>query len=46
MRLKASDVRAWQNALIKRDMQPTYKKSINNQLSALTFNYATQIFMT
>ena len=37
--IKASDVRAWQNALIKKGYAATYLKSINNQLAAL-FNYA------
>lgn len=41
--IKASDVRAWQNALIKKGYAATYLKSINNQLAAL-FNYATRYY--
>lgn len=41
--IKTSDVRAWQNALIKKGYAPTYLKSINNQLAAL-FNYAVKYY--
>ena len=37
--IKASDVRAWQNALMKKGYSQTYLKTVNNQLSAI-FNYA------
>ena len=37
--IKTSDIRAWQNELIKQGYAPTYLRSINNQLAAL-FNYA------
>ena len=32
--IKTSDIRAWQNELIKQGYAPTYLKSINNQLAA------------
>lgn len=38
--IQTSDIRAWQNELIKKGYAPTYLKSINNQLAAL-FNYVT-----
>ena len=41
--IKASDIRAWQNELIKQGYAPTYLKSINNQLAAL-FNYAVRYY--
>jgi len=37
--ITASDVRQWQNTLIKENYKNTYIKTINNQLSAI-FNYA------
>ena len=40
--IKASDVRAWQNALMKKGYSQTYLKTVNNQLSAI-FNYAVNI---
>lgn len=33
--IQTSDIRAWQNELIKKGYAPTYLKSINNQLAAL-----------
>jgi integrase len=41
--IKTSDIREWQNALIKKGYAPTYLKSINNQLAAL-FNYAVRYY--
>lgn len=41
--IKASDIRAWQNALIKKGYSETYLKTVNNQLSAI-FNYAVQYY--
>lgn len=41
--IKASDIRNWQNRLIKQGYAPTYLKSINNQLSAL-FNFAVRYY--
>ena len=41
--IKTSDIRAWQNKLIKQGYAPTYLKSINNQLAAL-FNYAVRYY--
>ena len=41
--IKTSDIRAWQNELIKQWYAPTYLKSINNQLAAL-FNYAVRYY--
>ena len=41
--IKTSDIRAWQNELIKQVYAPTYLKSINNQLAAL-FNYAVRYY--
>ena len=41
--IKTSDIRAWQNELIKQGYAPTYLKSINNQLAAL-FNYAVRYY--
>ena len=41
--IKNSDIRAWQNELIKQEYAPTYLKSINNQLAAL-FNYAVRYY--
>ena len=41
--IKTSDIRAWQNELIKQGYAPTYLKSINNQLAAL-FNYVVRYY--
>ena len=41
--IKTSDIRAWQNELIKQGYAPTYLRSINNQLAAL-FNYAVRYY--
>lgn len=41
--IKTSDIRAWQNELIKQGYAPTCLKSINNQLAAL-FNYAVRYY--
>lgn len=41
--IKASDIRAWQNALMKRGYSETYLKTVNNQLSAI-FNYAVRYY--
>lgn len=41
--IKASDVRAWQNELMRKGYAPTYLKAINNQLSAI-FNYAVRYY--
>lgn len=41
--IKTSDIRDWQNELIKQGYAPTYLKSINNQLAAL-FNYAVRYY--
>ena len=41
--IKTSDIRAWQNELIKQGYAPTYLKSINNQLASL-FNYAVRYY--
>lgn len=41
--IQISDIRAWQNELIKKGYAPTYLKSINNQLAAL-FNYAVRYY--
>lgn len=41
--IKTSDIRVWQNELIKQGYAPTYLKSINNQLAAL-FNYAVRYY--
>ena len=41
--IKTSDIRAWQNELIKQGYAPTYLKSINNQLAEL-FNYAVRYY--
>ena len=43
LKIKASDIRAWQNALIKKEYSETYLKTVNNQLSAI-FNYAVQYY--
>ncbi len=41
--IKASDIRAWQNALMKKEYSETYLKTVNNQLSAI-FNYAVRYY--
>lgn len=41
--IKASDIRIWQNILIKQGFAPTYLKSINNQLNAI-FNFAVRYY--
>lgn len=41
--IQTSDIRAWQNELIKKGYAPTYLKSINNQLAAI-FNYAVRYY--
>ena len=37
--IKPTDIRKWQNEMIKQDFAPTYLRTINNQLSAI-FNFA------
>lgn len=41
--IKASDIRAWQNELIKSKYSATYLKTVNNQLAAI-FNYAVRYY--
>ena len=41
--IKASDVRAWQNALMKKGYSQTYLKTLHNQLSAI-FNHAVRYY--
>ena len=41
--IKTSDVRAWQNALMKKRYSQTYLKTVNNQLEAI-FNYAIRYY--
>lgn len=41
--IKTSDIRAWQNALMKKGYSPTYLKTVNNQLAAI-FNYAVRYY--
>lgn len=41
--IKASDIRAWQNMLMKKGYSETYLKTVNNQLSAI-FNYAVRYY--
>lgn len=41
--IKASNIRIWQNTLIKQGFAPTYLKSINNQLNAI-FNFAVRYY--
>lgn len=41
--IKASDIRIWQNILIKQGFAPTYLKNINNQLNAI-FNFAVRYY--
>lgn len=41
--IKASDIRTWQNELMKQGYKETYLKTVNNQLSAV-FNYAMRYY--
>ena len=41
--IKTSDIRAWQNALMKKGYSETYLKTVNNQLAAI-FNYAVRYY--
>lgn len=41
--IKTSDIRIWQNELIKEGYSPTYLKTINNQLNAI-FNFAVKYY--
>lgn len=41
--IKPTDIRKWQNALIKKGYAETYLKTINNQLTAI-FNYAMRYY--
>ena len=41
--IKASDIRTWQNTLIKQGYAPTYLKNIHNQLNAI-FNFAVRYY--
>ena len=41
--IKASDIRTWQNTLIKQGYAPTYLKNINNQINAI-FNFAVRYY--
>lgn len=41
--IRASDIRNWQNALMKKGYSQTYLKTIHNQLSAI-FNYAVKYY--
>lgn len=41
--IKPTDIREWQNSLIKQGYKETYLKTINNQLNAL-FNYAVRYY--
>lgn len=41
--IKATDIRSWQNDLIKQDYSPTYLRTIHSQLSAI-FNYAVKYY--
>lgn len=41
--IKATDVRKWQNVMMKKGYKPTYLRTINNQLSAL-FNFAVKYY--
>lgn len=42
-KIKPSDIRTWQNSLIKQGYSATYLKTINNQLNAI-FNYAVKYY--
>ena len=41
--ITVSDIRAWQNELMKEDYSQTYLKTVNNQLTAI-FNYAVKYY--
>ena len=41
--IKATDIREWQNQLMKQGYKETYLKTINNQLTAI-FNYAVRYY--
>lgn len=41
--IKATDIRKWQNELIKKGYSQTYLKTVNNQLCAI-FNYAVKYY--
>lgn len=41
--ISTSDIRAWQNMLMKKGYSETYLKTVNNQLSAI-FNYAMRYY--
>lgn len=41
--IKTSDIRKWQNTLLKENYSATYIKSINNQITAI-FNYAVKYY--
>ncbi len=41
--VKPTDIRNWQNSLIKQSYSPTYLKTINNQINAI-FNYAVKYY--
>ena len=41
--ITASDIRQWQNSIMKNEYAPTYLKTINNHLSAI-FNYAVKYY--
>lgn len=41
--IKTSDIRAWQNELMKKGYAETYLKTVNNQLAAI-FNYAVRYY--
>ncbi len=41
--IKASDIRTWQNTLLKKGYSATYLKTVNNQLAAI-FNYADRYY--
>lgn len=41
--IKATDIRAWQNDLIRQDYSPTYLRTIHSQLSSV-FNYAVKYY--
>ncbi len=41
--IKATDIRAWQNKLIRKDYSPTYLRNVHSQLSSV-FNYAVKYY--
>ncbi len=41
--IKTSDIRKWQNIILKQNFSPTYEKTLNNQLVAI-FNYAVKYY--